>query len=164
MTVVVASVVAASGLALGGYWLGHGRASRALGQSHSADSVDKSVQDEGSGNLAGTVDHLERRLAALELRQAFAKPPEPAGAASPPHAGESERFDPAKVEERRLERVAAIEAALRTEARDRAWAPSTEGQLQVAVDTAIKAGAKFSIRTLKCFTSICDMVLSASGS
>jgi len=162
-TVIVSSVVAASALAIGGYWLGHARGTRG-GERAAAASPAPEPQtraDEGNANAAGTVDRLERRLAALETREVLAKAAQ--AAASPPAPAQPERFDPAKEEERRLERAAAIEAAVKTEPRDKDWASPTETQLQAAVSAAIAGGAKFSIRTLRCATTVCDMVLTASS-
>jgi hypothetical protein len=66
--------------------------------------------------------------------------------------------------QRELERAAAVDAALKTQQRDQVWAPATEGQLQTAVDAALKeSGAQYTIKTLRCLTSICEMVLSASS-
>jgi hypothetical protein len=63
-----------------------------------------------------------------------------------------------------LERIAVIDAAFKTQARDNVWSSATESQLQTAVDSAVKeAGAKFSIKNMRCLTSICEMVLSASS-
>lgn len=53
--------------------------------------------------------------------------------------------------------------ALKTEPKDRVWASSTENQVRLAVDTAVKEGAKFSVKTLNCMTSLCEMVLSAAS-
>ena len=164
-TVVVTSVVAASALAIGGYWFGHARGARGGGERAAAESPAPEPQtraDEGNANAAGTVDRLERRLAALEVREAMAKAAQ-SQAASPAAPAQPERFDPAKEEEKRLERAAAIEAAVKTEPRDKDWASPTETQLQAAVGAAVAAGARFSIRTLRCATTVCDMVLTASS-
>jgi hypothetical protein len=162
---IVSSVLAASALAIGGYWLGHARGTRGGGERAAAESPVPEPQiraDEGNANAAGTVDRLERRLAALEAREVLAKAAQ-SQAASPAASAQPERYDPAKEEERRLERAAAIEAVVKTEPRDKDWASPTESQLQAAVSAAVAAGAKFSIRTLRCATTVCDMVLTASS-
>jgi len=101
---------------------------------------------------------------ALQLAQANAKSAEPRAPDSPPNAAAARlRPDFTTMKEVQLERAAAIEATLKTEPRDRAWASTTESQLRTAVDTAIKEGAQYSVRTLRCLTSVCEMVLSASS-
>ncbi|HEY8944166.1 MAG TPA: hypothetical protein VIM73_07885, partial [Polyangiaceae bacterium] len=67
-------------------------------------------------------------------------------------------------EQRRLDREAAIAAALETEPRDKSWASPTESSLRAAVESAVHDGAKFSVATLNCQTSVCEMVLTASDS
>lgn len=91
-----------------------------------------------------------------------AKGTEPQATAAPPGAG-AEPFDPSEMKEKELARAAAIEATLRTQPRDRAWASATEGQRQTAVDALVKEGAAFSVKTLRCLTSVCEVVLSPSN-
>ena len=163
VTVVVASVAAASAVALGSYWLGRARGSRASDQPRSTELTDRPEQLDGNERLVGAIGNLERRMAALEMRQALARLPAPEAPAAQPQAGKRERVDPAILEEERRERAAAIEAALKTQPRDGVWAPSTESELRTAVDAAVKEGSTYSVKMIKCFTSICEMVLSASS-
>lgn len=161
MTMIVASMAGATAIALGGYWLGQARGSGAAAASRSHQAADNVEQVDRDAKLAATIGMLERRIATMEMRPAVTTPAEVAAPPAQPAPSEPERFDPAKEEEKRLKGVAAIEAALRTEARDRAWASPTEGTLRAAVDTVVNEGAKFSVKDLKCLTSICEMVLSA---
>jgi hypothetical protein len=163
LTMLVASMAGASAIALGGYWLGQARGSRAASPSRSLQAADNVEQTDHDAKLAATIGMLERRIATMEMRPAVTTPSEAAAPASPPAAAEPERFNPAKEEEKRLQSVAAIEAALRTEPRDRSWASPTEGTLRAAVDAVVNEGAKFSVKDLKCLTSVCEMVLSASA-
>jgi hypothetical protein len=64
--------------------------------------------------------------------------------------------------ENERKRAAAIEAAVRSEPRDGTWAPASENQIRGAVAAAINEGkAQFSIKNLKCLTSVCEMVIAA---
>jgi hypothetical protein len=60
-------------------------------------------------------------------------------------------------------RAAAIENKLKTESRDRNWASAAEDRVQNAVKTAVDNGAQFKASTLKCLTSICELVLAADS-
>jgi hypothetical protein len=160
-TVVATFLAVASGVGFGGYWLGQAGAPRA--RSHSSAANENSSEPiEGNAELAVAIGKLDRRLAALELRQLNMKPAEtqahdlPANASAPP-------LDLGALKERELEKAAAIEATLRTEPRDSAWASATESQLQTAVNAAVQEGAQYSVKTVSCLTSICEMVLSASS-
>lgn len=62
-----------------------------------------------------------------------------------------------------MRKAAAIDRTLKTEPRDRVWASAAESQLQATVEAAVKEGVQFSVKAMKCLTSICEMVLSASS-
>jgi hypothetical protein len=162
LTVVVTFLAAASAIGLGGYWLGQAGAPRALDQPRSAARTNISEPIDGNAELAEAIRQLDRRLAALELRELYAKPAEAQAHEGPPRAS-AVPLAPAEMTERELQKAAAIEAALKTEPRDSAWASVTERQLQTAVNAAVQEGAQYSVKTLSCLTSICEMVLSASS-
>ena len=67
------------------------------------------------------------------------------------------------MKEKQLAKAAAIEAALKRNRKDGTWASATESQLLTAIDAAVKEGATFSVKTLRCLTSVCEVVLSASN-
>ena len=163
---IVASLVGVSAVAVVAYWLGQARGSRAVepGATASASRVDP-IDD--NAKLAVAIERLDRRIAAQELRQAFAKQPEPqaTGVSAPPAEAPSDpaAMDPASAKQRESARVAAIEAALKKQPRDAAWASATETGLHATVDAAVKEGAQFSIKAVRCLTSVCEMVLSASS-
>jgi hypothetical protein len=165
-TAIAASLVGISAVAVGAYWMGQARSSRALEPAPTAGAIPVEAA-EGNAKLAEALERLDRRVAAQELRQAFAKPAEPQPAGAPPSAAgapsDPTAMDPATVKEREARRVAAIDAALKTQPRNPAWASATETGLQNTVDAAVKEGAQFSIRGVRCFTSICEMVLGASS-
>lgn len=152
-----------SSVALGGYWFGQFRGSKAIERHRSSELVVSAAKVEPDAKLQGTVASLQRRLATLEMRQAFSQAPESAVAAPQPGAAEPEPFDPAKEEEKRLGRAAAVEAAVTLEPRDNAWAPATEGNLRAVVDSAVPESRKFSVKDLKCLTSVCEMVVSVAA-
>jgi len=60
------------------------------------------------------------------------------------------------------ETAAEVDHRLRTEPRDRAWASTAEDGLKDAVRAAVDQGAGFSIKTVRCLTSLCELVLSAA--
>jgi len=161
VTVIVVFATVVSIVAFGSYWLGQVRASNMLAPPRSTDTPASTARLDGDEKLTRAVGGLERRMAAMELRQAFEAAPQQEPPASRPPASEPQAFDPAKEAEKRLASANAIESTLKTEPRDKSWASSTEGELQTAVDTAIKDGARFSTKTVKCLTSICEMVLFA---
>jgi hypothetical protein len=160
---VLGFVAAMAVVAAGAYLLGRGQSSAMPQQRVSTERHQTGLP----GNAVAKPDEatlkLERRLAAIEAKQALT------GAVAPPPPVEPQQepppgpVDPAEIEQRRAERMTAIEAALQTEHRDVAWAATTESQVHTAVDAAAKEGARFSIRALKCLTSLCEMVLSASS-
>jgi hypothetical protein len=136
---------------------------RTLSHPRATDNATRVEPLDDGDKLAETIGNLDRRLAALELRQLAAKAtelqaPDRVSGGSPPTP-----LDPAAMKEMALDEAAAIEATLKTEPRDRAWAPATEGQIQTAMNAAVKEGAQFSVKTLKCLTSMCELVLSASS-
>ena len=52
---------------------------------------------------------------------------------------------------------------MQIEPRDATWASEAEGRIRSAVDNVIKEGeAQFSVKTLRCLTSVCELVLTAS--
>jgi len=166
LTMLIAAIGLAGATAFGSYWLGHAHAERPAdqvrpreGAAQSRDDADKAERIRGDAVLAGAIERLDRRLAALELKGSVTEPSalfEPAT-----QVGADEAADPAQAEERHTKRLAAIDEALRVETPDRAWAFPTEVDLRAAVDSAISEGAKFSIENLKCLTSLCEMVLTA---
>jgi len=160
LTVITASLVAAFAAAFGTYRLGQASAAQGPAQLRSVVRANNEEPPDGYAKLAMAIGQLERRLAALELKELSAKPAEPLASNAPPIAL-APQLDLEAMRERQLERASTIEAALRTEARDRPWANATESQLQSAVDAAVKEGAQFSIKTLRCLTSLCEMVLAA---
>lgn len=162
-TVIVTSIAVTSAIAYGGYYLGQGHASRAGHEPNSTVSPSASQPFDDNERLVQAIERLDRRLAAVEIRQAYTKSTESQSPASSP-GGSPPPLDLAAAKERELKNAAAIEAALRTQPRDMGWASTTEGQLQTAVNAAVnEEGAKFSVKSLKCLTSICEMVLSASS-
>jgi hypothetical protein len=163
-TVIVTSLAAASAVALGGYWRGRASTSRALVQpGFTAPNTSAAAGPaEGDERLVEAIRQLDRRVAALELKQLLAKEPEPRAPAGALGENEPKSLDTAAVMERQLARAAAVEEALRTEPRDGAWAPATEAQLRTAVDAAGQEGAQFTLKSVRCLTSLCEMVLSAS--
>lgn len=161
LTVIVTVLASTSAVALGGYWLGQARPARGPVVPAAPASAAATDESDDGAKVAETMAQLNRRLAALEIKQVVAKPT--AAEAAVPQRGPQQPMDLAALKQKELERAALIDAALKTEARDNVWAPSTEGQLQTAVASAVKeAGAQFSVKTVKCLTSICEMVLSAS--
>jgi len=118
--------------------------------------------NDGNAELNEAIRRLDRRIGALELRQLDPKPAE-ARAQDVPPAASAVALDPATLREKELEKAAAIEATLRTEPRDNTWASATESQLQSAVSAAVQEGAQYSIKTVNCLTSMCQIVLSASS-
>lgn len=158
LTVIAICLAIASAAGVGGFLLGHPDRTQPPDKPSSTEILKVYGSSEGGAKLAEVIKQLDRRLAALELKQLQTKPEEvqaPAKAV--------ERLDPATIKEKHLERAAAIETALRMQTRDVAWAPIAENQLQTAVDGATKDGAQFSVKNLRCMTSICEMVLSASN-
>jgi hypothetical protein len=163
MIIIVGSITTAAAVALGGYWVGRSREPHSVERSQSpvvTHEVEKVIQDP---KLAGSIASMQRRLAELEAKQAAnnaaqrAAPPSEAAIAAEP-------FDPAMEEQRRLDREAAIAAALESEPRDKSWASPTESSLRAAVESAVHDGAKFSVEALNCQTTVCEMVLTASDS
>jgi len=147
---------------LGGYWVGRAGGLRALDQVHSNATMKLSELLDGNAELAVAIRQLDRRLAALEVGQLRAKQAETKPDDAPPSAS-AVPLGLAAIKEKELEKAAAIEASLRTEPRDSAWAPAAESQLQAAADAAVQQGAQYSVETLRCLTSICELVLSASS-
>ena len=162
LTVFVTFLGSASAIGLCGYWLGQTGASRALDQSRSAASANISESLDGNAELAEAIRQLDRRLAALELRQLSAKPAEEKALDVPPCASVVP-LDPAAMLEKELDKATAIEATLRKEPRDSAWASATESQLQSVVSVAVQEGAQYSVKTVRCLRRVCEMVLSASS-
>jgi hypothetical protein len=160
---IAALLVAASVALFGAYQWGRAGGQRMVIQpdpaASSAQAVDPNPQ------LAEAIAKIDRRLAMLEFRQLSAKPPEPppAALAGAPAVASSTPFDPAALRENELARASAIEATLKTEARDGAWAAATESQIRTGADAAVKEGAQFSIKTVRCFTTVCEMVLAATS-
>jgi hypothetical protein len=165
-TAILTSLAGASAVAVGAYWLGQARGSRAVQPGATASASHVEPLDDNA-KLAAAIERLDRRIAAQELRQAFQQPPEPQAVGAPARAAEAPSdpaaMDPAAVKERESTRVASIDAALKTQPRDQAWASATETGLHATVAAAVKDGAQFSIRAVRCFTSVCEMVLSASS-
>lgn len=158
---VVLFLGASSAVVFSAYRLGMARAARVTNAVSAPLATGAVDTGEDYTRLAQTIGRLDKRLGALELRQMYAQSagtPPPAAAA--PGTG-AIAGDPAEMREREALRVAAIEARLKSEPRDRAWASSKETQLQTAVAAATKRGAQFSVKTVKCLTSICELVLSA---
>jgi hypothetical protein len=119
--------------------------------------------NDGNAKLAEAIERLDRRLAALEVRQMYAKAAEAQAPRAQPGAG-SAPLDPGAMKEKERERAAAIDATWRTEPRDSVWAAAAESQIKTAVDDAVKeGGAQFAVKALKCLTSICEVVLSAAS-
>ncbi len=160
---IITSLLAASAIGIGAYKLGQARPPRPSGEAISAASTVDTEGPDRDTDLAQAVRQLDRRLAALEVRQLHAQASTPQ-ATSVPAAAKTEPFDPAASREREQKRASAIEAALNSEPRDGVWAPASEGQIRGAVDAAISEGkAQFSIKALRCLTTVCELVLSASS-
>jgi len=150
--------------AAGAFWLGKGQSSALPQPPGSAEHHRAPSAPQSDTKRDEALVKLERRLAAMEARQVLTGAAAPTSPVEAQQATPSGPADPAEVEQRRAERMTAIEAALETEQRDAAWAVATERQVHTAIDAATKEGARFSIRALKCLTSLCEMVLSASSS
>ena len=89
VTMIVASVAAASAVAVTGYLLGQARGARTGVPTLAAEAADSVEKLDNDAKLAGTMGRLERRLASLEMRQAAAPPseqtaPAPQAAAAQP--------------------------------------------------------------------------------
>jgi hypothetical protein len=162
LTAVVLSVASVSVIAVCAYRIGRGRNGPAAGEARSASDVDSPASADDNARVNDAVGRIDRRLAALEFKQNFAKPAE-VQAAIPVSSAAGALVDIAAEKEKAAQRAVAIDAALKAEQRDGAWASATEHQLQGAVDTALKEGAEFSVKSVKCLTTICEMVLSASS-
>jgi hypothetical protein len=164
LTVIVTSLAGASVVALGAYWVGQAHAPRISGQPGSAASAGSGESSDDNDRQAEAMGQLNRRLAALELKQVQANPAESEAPKPQSSAGMPQPMDIAAMKKKELDRIAVIDAAFKTQARDNVWSSATESQLQIAVDSAVKeAGANFSIKNMRCLTSICEMVLSASS-
>ncbi len=155
----MALALAGSAVAIGAHRLGQRRTASGADALPAAASPDNAAPADETAQLAETVRKLERRIAALEFAQLSAKSAAPAATAAADHA--TGPIDPAEAKQRIADKAAAVEAALKTEPRDRNWASLTEGQVQAAVDAAVKDGAKLSVQTLRCMTNVCELVLSA---
>jgi len=162
VVVVAMSVATVSVIAVCAYRVGRGNNGRAAVERRSGSNVDPPPSADDTARLNEAVSRVDRRLAALEYKQNFAKPAE-AQVAIPTSPAAGPQVDIASEKEKAAQRAAAVEAALKAEQRDSAWASATEHQLHGAVDTAIKDGAEFSARSVKCLTTICEMVLTASS-
>jgi len=162
VVVVAMSVVTVSVIAVCAYRVGRGGDGHLAGDARSTSDVDPAPSAGDTAHLNEAVSRVDRRLAALEYKQNFAKPAETQVAVPVPTAAGAP-VDIAAEKEKAAQRAAAVEAALKAEQRDSAWASATEHQLQSAVDTAIKDGAQFSATSVKCLTTICEMVLTASS-
>jgi hypothetical protein len=160
LIVVGAILTTAVAGGFGGYWLGQTRVSQSVGQTTSPVPGGIGEAFEGNAQLTEAIRGIEHRLAALEVRQLYANTAKaedvPSRAAEPP-------LDLAAIRERESAKAGAIEAALRTEPRDSAWASAAEHQVQGVVNAASQQGAQYTLRTLKCLTSLCEMVLAASS-
>jgi hypothetical protein len=164
LTKAAALVGSLSVVALGSYWFGRRDAgplehSRAPVAALANPKVEVERGEPGNARLNSVVERLERRLGELEAKQTAVAPAAPGARPSE----ENEPFDPAAEEQKRLDRLAAIDAALHTETRDNAWARPTESALREAVDSAVRDDAKFSVQSVNCLTSLCEMVLTASN-
>ncbi len=160
-TIVIAVAVAGSAIAIGAYRLGHRLAPGSVDRSAVAPTADRIEPSDETAQLAETVHKLERRIAALEFAQLSAKVAAPAATAPASHS--TPPVDPEEMKQRMLDKTAAVEAALKGEARDDNWAPVAEGQIESAVAAAVKDGAKFSLQTVRCMTSLCEVVLAAAS-
>jgi hypothetical protein len=164
LTQVAALTAGLSVVALGSYWFGR-RDARPLEPSKAPIAaldnakVEVARGEPGTARLNSVVERLEHRLGELEAKQAAVEPTAPGSR----QLEENEPYDPAAEEQKRLDRLAAIDAALHTETRDIAWARPTENALRAAVDSAVREDAKFSVQSVNCLTSLCEMVLTAAN-
>ena len=89
--VIVASLATATAAALGGYWRGQARSPRALVQPDpTAPSTNEGARSDEDEKVVEALQRLDRRVAALELRQLLVNQPEaraPAGAPGPGPGG-----------------------------------------------------------------------------
>jgi hypothetical protein len=160
-------LVAGAAITFGVLWPGRARApgSATDTEARAADDPVSSRVDQAS--LIASIARLEKRLAMLELAQATTAAARGSGRADP-EGKPTTQPDPAALMglawDNETETAAEIDHRLRTEPRDRAWAPTAEGELKDAVRAAVDQGAQFSIRTLGCLTSLCELVLSAATS
>lgn len=164
LTVVVTSLAGASAVALVAYSLGQAHAPHGPVHPILTASAASSEKFDDTAKLNEAMGQLNRRLAALEVKQVQAKPAESEDPTPLPNTGVQQSMDLETMKQKALERAAAIDVALKTEATDSLWSSPTVSQLQTAVARAVKEdGAQFSIKSVKCLTSICEMVLSASS-
>lgn len=166
LLVVLTSLATASAAALSGYWCGQADVQRASPLASSNDHNHTVVSPDGNSRVADAIVNLDRRLATLELKQAI-----DSTSATAPEAPPSEPTAPQDLQalseleqDREAKMASVIETKLKTESRDRNWASAVEDQLNDAVKALADEGAHLSISTLKCFTSICELVLSATTS
>ncbi|HEY5960683.1 MAG TPA: hypothetical protein VIV60_29215 [Polyangiaceae bacterium] len=151
-----------------------------LGQVHAAGSparplVRPPVQGNGetvtapeerASRAEAAIARLEQRLQSIELRLNSTNADERRLTDVQPSARATQADFETSLENERAKETevnAAIAETLRTEARDRNWASATENQLRDAVKAAADEGAQFSIKTVKCLTSICELVLLAAA-
>jgi hypothetical protein len=161
---IVVSVVALGIAAAGGYFA---HRPWPLGPvSLAAKATDTSAKD-GLAELNQRVGGLERTLVTGQLRLASletAARPDPASAAAPAAKGEPPppRPSPEEAREREARTVQHIATLLKTEPRDRSWAPGFEDALRSAVKASSPDSVAPTVETVSCRTSVCRLELSFS--
>ncbi len=155
---VVVSVVGVVLVGVAAYRLGRGRAPRAVDATSATAERAPAGAPTGDDRLVQSMDRMERRLSVLELRQLAANA---AGSQAAPKAPDGPP-DFEALKEKEQDRAEAIAAALKSQVRDGAWASAMESELQGAADAAAKDGAQFKVQSVRCLTSLCEIVLSAS--
>lgn len=105
----------------------------------------------GDAKLADSLRQIDRRFAALEIKQTMATlgkgaEAQAAGEGAVLPAGSKGGPVVEALKEKASRGAAAIDAVLRTEARDGAWATTTEKQVQSAVAAVAKDGTQISIK------------------
>lgn len=160
ITVVVVSLATVA-VAFASYWIGQDQ-----GSLRPKLRAEASEQSNSGSHEGASLGRLEMRLAALERSRSSSNAHEDEEA--PIYEDVQNRkgeqpFDPELMMQRDMRRDQAIAEALQRETVDRAWASTAESEIKSAVDSVIKDDSvQYSVETLSCLTSICEMVLSAS--
>ena len=159
MVPVFALMIILTGLSA--YYVGRQNVARNA-QSHSQSDEYHSESHFDDSRIEQSLLKIEQRLSALELHQveAIEKATAPAESNSTkpmPAATELTQVDDPSAEER-----SEIERRLATEKRDRSWSTSAEDQIRV-VAASVAANVQYSITSMQCLTSICNVKMSVSG-
>lgn len=147
-----------------------GVVSFAVGRSHNArnPNLQAATKADQHGDLKEDdpvlltkIEAIERRLNGLELRQLALGDP----ASGAPKRDVSPSLDPGTYVqpdnpiESQARKHAEIATRLATETRDRSWASEAEGTLRNAIAVSAGDGAKYTISSMSCLTSLCSVEL-----